>query len=80
MIAKDTGASYRVSRLIDELIESSRQIGRQQGREESAALMKQMADALENIVAAADGGGWKVLSPSLEKQRAALAAYKDSTQ
>lgn len=35
-----------------------------------------LLNALQEVVDAADGDGWKVLDPSFEKQRAALAAMK----
>ena len=38
------------------------------------AKCEKLADALQEVVDAADGDGWNVLDPSFEKQRAALAA------
>ena len=35
-----------------------------------------LLNALQEVVDAADGDGWKVLDPSFEKQRAALAAMR----
>lgn len=36
-----------------------------------------LLNALQEVVDAADGDGWNVLDPILEKQRAALAAMKN---
>ncbi len=40
------------------------------------ARLSGLLNALQEVVDAADGDGWKVLDPSFEKQRAALAAMK----
>lgn len=38
--------------------------------------VKALRDALQEVVAAADGEGWDQLDPGMEKQRAALAAME----